>query len=69
MTTDETVRMANQIASFFAAYPHDEAVSGVLGHIKDFWEPRMRTALKAYVAEGGQGLEPLVVEAVGQLAG
>ena len=67
MTNEDIVRMANQIAAFFSAYPHDEAVSGVSGHIKDFWEPRMKKALKAYVAEGGKGLEPLVVEAVGNL--
>ena len=67
MTNEDIVRMANQIAAFFSAYPHDEAVGGVSGHIKDFWEPRMKKALKAYVAEGGKGLEPLVVEAVGNL--
>ena len=67
MTSEDIVRMANQIAAFFKSYPHDEAVAGVLTHLKDFWEPRMKKALKAYVAEGGAGLEPLVVEAVGRL--
>jgi len=68
MTSEEIVRMANEIAKFFSAYPHDEAVNGVLGHIRDFWEPRMKNALKAYVAEGGKGLVPLVIEATAQLA-
>ena len=67
MTTDDIVRMANQIATFFKSYPHDEAVQGVYGHLHDFWEPRMKTALKMYVAGGGAGLEPLVVEAAGKL--
>lgn len=61
------VRMANQIAAFFAAYPHEDAVSGVAGHIRDFWEPRMKSALKSHVQAGGKGLEPLVVEAAGKL--
>ena len=69
MTPDDIVRMANQIATFFSAYPHDEAVSGVSGHIRDFWEPRMKQALKAYIASGGKGLAPLVLEAAQQLGG
>ena len=67
MTTDDIVRMANQIAAFFAAYPHDEAVNGIAGQMRDFWEPRMRKALATYIAEGGQGLQPLVLEAAGKL--
>ena len=67
MTTEETVRMANQIAAFYGPYPHDEGVAGVLAHIKDVWEPRMKRELKAYVAGGGAGLEPLVLEAAAKL--
>jgi hypothetical protein len=39
MTPDKMVHMANQIALFFASYPHDEAVAGVADHINKFWEP------------------------------
>ncbi len=67
MDSTDIVRMANQIAAFFKSYPHDEAVAGVTGHIKDFWEPRMKKALAAHVAAGGTGLEPLVLEAAGRL--
>jgi formate dehydrogenase subunit delta len=67
MTHEEITRLANEIGKFFAAYPHDEALKGVQGHIHDFWDPRMRKALKAYVAEGGKGLSPLVLEAAAQL--
>jgi formate dehydrogenase subunit delta len=67
MDTTDIVRMANQIAAFFKAYPHDEAVAGVATHIKDFWEPRMKKALAAHVAAGGTGLEPMVLEAAGKL--
>jgi len=61
------VHMANQIAQFFAGYPHDEAVAGVLGHFKSFWEPRMRRQIIDYVAHGGSGLHALALEAVKQL--
>lgn len=67
MSSNDIVRMANDISHFFAAYPHDEAVSGVQGHIRDYWEPRMKKALKAYIAEGGKGLEPLALEAAARL--
>ena len=69
MDSKDIVRMANQIATFFKSYPHDEAVEGVFGHIRDFWEPRMKKALATYIAEGGAGLEPLVVEAAARLGG
>jgi len=63
MTPDKMVHMANQIALFFAAYPHDEAVAGVADHLKKFWEPRMRRQLAAHLATGGADLHPLVIEA------
>ncbi|HEX5228983.1 MAG TPA: formate dehydrogenase subunit delta [Bryobacteraceae bacterium] len=61
------VHRANQIALYFASYPHDEAVAGVLDHLKKFWERRMRDEIIAYVAHGGQGLHALALEAVKQL--
>ncbi|MBV8842169.1 MAG: formate dehydrogenase subunit delta [Bryobacterales bacterium] len=67
MRNDNMVHMANQIALFFAGYPHDEAVAGVTKHIKDFWERRMRDQIKQYVAEGGGGLHELALEAVKRL--
>jgi formate dehydrogenase subunit delta len=62
------VHMANQIAQFFASYPREEAVAGVAEHIQKFWEKRMRTQLLGYVAQGGEGLHELVLEAVTRLA-
>ena len=62
------IHTANQIALFFAAYPHDEAVAGVTDHFKSFWEPRMRKQIEEYVAQtGGTGLHQLAVEAVKRL--
>ena len=57
------VHMANQIALYFAAYPHQEAVAGVADHLKKFWEKRMRAQLHRYADGGGAGLHPLVIEA------
>ena len=67
MHADRLIRMANQIATYFSAYPHDEAVTGVRDHLKQFWEPRMLKAIKEHVAEGGEGLHALVPEAVRRL--
>ncbi len=67
MDDADLVRMANQIAAFFAAQGHDEAVSGIAAHIRSFWEPRMRKGLYALVDAGGDGLAALVIEAVVQL--
>lgn len=59
MKTDELVKMANQIAAYFQAYPEDEAVEGVAEHIRQFWDPRMREGLRAHLGAGGEGLDPL----------
>jgi len=61
------VHNANQIALFWASYPHDEALAGVLSHIKRYWEPRMRNQIREYVAHGGSGLHDLALEAVKRL--
>ena len=63
-TGEKLVYMANQIASFFKAMPHDEAVAGVAKHINDYWDPRMRRQFFEIVEAGGAGLLPLVVDAV-----
>ena len=60
---DKIVRMANQIATFFASKPHREGVAGVAEHINKFWEPRMRRHLFEIIDAGGAGLLPLVLEA------
>ncbi len=57
------VYMANQIATFFRTQPADEAAPGVATHINKFWEPRMRRQLFEIIDVGGEGLDPLVLEA------
>ncbi|WP_042884294.1 formate dehydrogenase subunit delta [Cupriavidus necator] len=71
MNVDNLITMANQIGSFFEAMPdREEAVSDIAGHIKRFWEPRMRRALLGHVdAEAGGGLLEIVQEAVGRYRG
>ena len=63
MENGDMIRMANQIAAFFEAYPRAEAIDGVAKHIKSFWDPRMRKKLDTYIAEGGEQLSPLVLAA------
>jgi formate dehydrogenase subunit delta len=66
-STHKLVRMANQIAAFFASQPSEAQAAEVAGHLKAFWEPRMLQALYAHVDRGGEGLSPLVLKAVERL--
>ena len=68
MNTDKLVSMANQIASFFATEPDRElAIEGTAGHIKKFWEPRMRRELlQRFDSIGDDGMHELVVAALQQ---
>jgi formate dehydrogenase subunit delta len=66
MNSDNLVKMANQIGTFFEAMPdREEAVADIASHIKRFWEPRMRRALLARL-DGGEetGLDEIVLLAV-----
>lgn len=63
MSHDKLIRMANDIANFFASQPEDEGVAGVADHINRFWEPRMRRQLFETIDAGGSGLKPLVLAA------
>ncbi|MBU3030144.1 formate dehydrogenase subunit delta [Paracoccus marinaquae] len=66
MSPEKMVHMANQIASFFNSQPGDEAEK-IAAHLKDFWSPPMRAQLLDYLAAGGTGLKPAVVEAARKL--
>ncbi|MDN3517566.1 formate dehydrogenase subunit delta [Aquisalimonas lutea] len=68
MQDAKMVRMANQIADYFAAYPAERAEREVTNHLRAFWEPRMRRQLVEYVQAGGDGLHPLAVKAGRDLA-
>jgi formate dehydrogenase subunit delta len=66
--TKAEARMGNDIARQFAHLPPAEAAERIAQHIESFWDPRMRTALEALVAEGDDSLDPLLVDAAGRIA-
>jgi formate dehydrogenase subunit delta len=62
---DRLVHKVNQIAHFHEPYPQDQAVAGVLEHLKNFWTPAMRRQLIQFAAGDDAGrLHELVREAV-----
>lgn len=68
MDNQQLVRMANQIAQFFEAWPDEaQAAEEVVQHLQRFWTPAMRSRLSAHVAQGDAAVRPLVTKAVAQL--
>ncbi|NEV63917.1 formate dehydrogenase subunit delta [Thiorhodococcus minor] len=66
MDMQNLVKMANRIGDFFGAWPdRDQAREEIAGHLRRFWDPRMRVEIIDYVeSEGGAGLQDIVIEAV-----
>lgn len=66
MNIDYLTKMANQIGGFFQDQPDQTQASADLAkHIKNSWEPRMRTALLAHMDEcQGEGLSEFVKKAI-----
>lgn len=66
MNADSLVTMANQIGSFFETMPdRHQALTDIAGHLKRFWEPRMRRSLLQYVDEHeATQLKDIVLEAL-----
>ncbi|MCU4651718.1 formate dehydrogenase subunit delta [Roseibacterium sp. SDUM158016] len=59
------LRMANQIATFFASQPGPDKAERVAAHLKDFWGPEMRAELKALARSGHErDLDDLVRRAL-----
>ena len=63
MQTEDMLRMANQIASFFNGSGPEVAVRDAAEHINKFWDPRMRATLIAHLDKGGEGLDPTIIKA------
>ena len=64
MNLERLTYMANQIARNLA--PQGEAAVGLTcQHLKDFWDPRMKTAI---LAGDRAGLDPIAKAAVERLA-
>ena len=70
MNVERLVEMVNDIANFFHSEPdHAAAVAGIAGHLRKFWEPRMRRQIIAHWRDHhGEGLSDLAREAVERLA-
>lgn len=62
MSPEKMVMMANQIAAFFDTQAGDPAPR-IAGHLRDYWEPRMRAQLRALAEAGGAGLSPSALAA------
>lgn len=70
MNIDLLIKMANEISAYFAAEPDTEqAAQDVAGHLRRYWEPRMRRQIVAHYRERqGAGLTDLARRGVGLLA-
>ena len=64
---EKLVMMANQIARNLRGAGEEAAIAATADHIRRFWDPRMRAAIIAYLADGGT-LEPIAAAAVRRLA-
>jgi formate dehydrogenase subunit delta len=62
------VQMVNDIGNFFRAQPNrEDAIAGIVNHLKNFWTRRMREKLVEQLSHGDSGLDELPREAVRQL--
>ena len=65
MDNQNLVTMANNIGAFFKSEPDRElAIKGVEQHIRNFWEPRMRSAIIAHSQNHSDEMLDIVAEAV-----
>jgi formate dehydrogenase subunit delta len=67
MSPDKLVYMANQIGKFFAHQSDEKVIANVADHLQKYWDPRMRKAIIAHKAAGGEGLDPRVLKAIENL--
>lgn len=67
MSADKLVRMANEVARYFSAYPEATAVAEIRGHLEAFWPPRMRQEAIDALDAGETGFDPLVIAALGAM--
>jgi len=67
MPRDKLVYMANQIATFFGSQPREDQVARTAGHLRDYWDPRMRAELLKIAESGASGLTPLAAAAAERL--
>jgi formate dehydrogenase subunit delta len=69
MNIDHMVKMANEISAFFVSESKPgEASRDVAGHLRRYWEPRMRRQIIEHYQGGAAGLEDVARDAIGILA-
>ncbi len=65
MDIHHLVKMANDIGTYFEQGPdHERAVASIAAHLRNFWEPRMRTEIIRYAHHNDGALKEIVREAV-----
>jgi len=70
MDIHRLIKMANEIGAFFeSAADRADAVKSIATHLRNFWDPRMRTQLIEYARHADGELKDLVKEAVLSLDG
>lgn len=66
-TIDHIVYMANQIARELGSQCPGRPVAATRDHLRQFWDPRMRQAIVAYLNGGGEHLSDTARGAVALL--
>ena len=61
------IRMASEIAEFYAPYPQQEGAAAVARHINRYWTPKMREQFLAAAETKEIVLPPLLNEARKQI--
>jgi len=61
------VRLANDVARQFSYLPDTQAILAIAGHLRMFWEPRMRADLREALKSGDERLDPLAAKAAALL--
>jgi formate dehydrogenase subunit delta len=64
---DKLVRMANQIADFYAPMPPREATDGAALHLSLYWTPKMIREIIAFADQGHPGLNAIAARAIQSL--
>ena len=64
MDIERLTYMANQIARNLAAQGEAQAIEMAAQHIKDYWDPRMKSAM---LSGDRSGLDPIAKAAVAKL--
>ena len=64
MAAPSEIRLATDIAAQFKHVPTAEGAAAVAGHVRRFWDPRMRARLIKEVAQSSEDCDPLVAAAV-----